>query len=82
LERAMKLERTIRGEPAEIREERVSGHVTTDLWARVENYVAILRARNGNGGIPPSIIPGECGGQRLVETEADPNASGVPAADS
>src|SRR6516165_3951384 len=30
MDRSMKLERTIRGEPAEIREERVSGHVTTD----------------------------------------------------
>ena len=81
LERAMKLERTIRGEPAEIREERVSGHVTTDLWARVENYLAVLHARNGNGEIPPSVVPGECGGQRMVETEADPDASGVPEGD-
>jgi hypothetical protein len=81
MDRSMKLERTIRGEPAEIREERVSGHVSTDLWTRVDNYVAVLRARSGDGGIPPGVVPGDGGGQPLAEAKAHLAPSSVPALD-
>jgi hypothetical protein len=81
LDRAMKLERIIRGEPTEIHETRVSGHVRTDLWTRVDQYLAVLRARNGDGGVPPGAVPGECGGQRVVAPEANRHASEVPPLD-
>src|SRR5262249_3252685 len=71
LDRTIKLERTSRGEPPEIHEARVSGHVRTDLWTRVDHYLAVLRARNGDGGVPPGTISGERGGQPVVKTETN-----------
>jgi hypothetical protein len=81
LDRAMKLERTIRGEPTEIHETRVSGHVRTYLWTRVDNYLTVLRARNGDGGVPAGAVPGQCPGQRVVTAATNPHPSEVPAPD-